>query len=74
MEVGPKTIRPSEPLEELLRSRESVGVKHFLVASSHGEFMGVLDREHAERAVKACGAREHRGSRPMQRFRSSWWC
>jgi CBS domain-containing protein len=53
MELGPKTTRPSEPLEELLRARESVGVKHFLVATSRGAFMGVFDRDEAERAVEA---------------------
>ena len=52
MELGPKTIRPSEPLEELLTARKSVGVKHFLVATSHGAFMGVLDRDDAEGAVE----------------------
>lgn len=31
MELGPKTTRPSEPLDELLRSNEAVGVKHFTV-------------------------------------------
>ena len=60
MELGPKTIRPSEPLAELLEARESVGVKHFLVATPHGAFMGVLVREEAERTVEAWS-----GEQPM---------
>ena len=51
MELGPKTTRPSEPLDELLRSNEAVGVKHFLIATSHGSLLGVLDRNTADRAV-----------------------
>jgi hypothetical protein len=51
MELGPRTTRPSEPLEELLRSNEAVGVKHFLIATSHGSLLGVLDRDTADRAV-----------------------
>jgi hypothetical protein len=59
MELGPKTTRPSEPLDELLRSNEAVGVKHFLIATSHGSLLGVLDRDTADRAVaqsaESCG-------------------
>ena len=51
MELGPRTTRPSEPLDELLRSNQAVGVKHFLIATSHGSLLGVLDRDFADRAV-----------------------
>ena len=62
MELGPATTRPSEPLEELLKSNEAVGVKRFFVATSHGAFLGVLDREVAERAVE-----EWRASSDMEK-------
>jgi hypothetical protein len=52
MELGPQTVRPSEPLEELMGSNDAVGVKHFLVATSHGAFLGLLDRDEAERTVR----------------------
>jgi len=52
MELGPKTIRPSEPLDEFLRSNDAVGVKHFFVATSRGTLFGVLDRDTAEQAVE----------------------
>lgn len=58
MELGPKTTRPSEPLEDLLEARDSVGVKHFLVATSHGALLGVLDRDEAEKIVEE--SRRHR--------------
>jgi hypothetical protein len=51
MELGPKTTRPSEPLQELIESNDAVGVKHFFVATSHGALLGVLDRDTADRAV-----------------------
>ena len=51
MDLGPRTTRPSEPLDELLRSNEAVGVKHFLIATSQGSLLGVLDRDTAGRAV-----------------------
>jgi len=52
MELGPKTTPPSEPVEKLLESSSSQGVKHFLVTTSHGFLLGVLDRAEAERAVE----------------------
>ena len=59
MELGPRTTRPSEPLQELVRSNEAVGVKHFLIATSRGSLLGVLDRDTADRAVahsaESCG-------------------
>jgi len=51
MELGPKTTPPSEPVAELLKARSSQGVKHFLVATSHGALLGALGRDRAERAV-----------------------
>jgi len=55
MELGPKTTPPSEPVEELLEARSSQGVKSFLVATSHGVFLGAMSRDAAERALE-----EHR--------------
>ncbi len=52
MELGPKTTPPSEPVGELLEARSSQGVKHFLVATSHGVFLGALSRDVAERALE----------------------
>jgi CBS domain-containing protein len=52
MELGPKTILPSRPIEELLAARSSQGVKHWLVATSHGVLLGVLSRDVAERALE----------------------
>lgn len=51
MELGPKTTRPSEPVEELLEARSSQGVKDFLVATSHGVLLGGMSRDAAERAL-----------------------
>ncbi|CAN5134823.1 MAG: hypothetical protein ACR2M2_04950 [Gaiellaceae bacterium] len=52
MELGPKTIPPSKPLEELLESSSSQGVKHWVVTTSHGALLGALDRAEAERALE----------------------
>jgi len=52
MELGPKTILPSNPVEKLLGSRSSQGVKHWVVATSHGALLGVLSRAEAERALE----------------------
>ena len=51
MELGPKTTPPSEPVAELMKARSSQGVKHFLVATSHGVLLGGLSRDRAEREV-----------------------
>jgi CBS domain-containing protein len=51
MELGPKTVRPSTPVEELLRRRSSQGVKSWVVTTSHGVLLGLLVRDAAERAV-----------------------
>jgi len=52
MELGPKTILPSKPIEELLAARSSQGVKNWLVATSHGVLLGALSRDLAERALE----------------------
>jgi predicted transcriptional regulator len=51
LELGPRTIRPSKPVEELLRKRSSQGVKSWIVTTAHGELLGVLRRADAERAL-----------------------
>ena len=51
MELGPRTIRPSQPIDELLRKRSSDGVKSWIVTTAHGEFLGVLTRTDAEQAL-----------------------
>jgi CBS domain-containing protein len=60
MELGPKTYRPSEPVEELLAARSSHGVKSWLVTTSHGILLGLLAREDAERALEESKARTTR--------------
>ncbi len=57
MELGPKTIPPSKPLEELLESSSSQGVKHWLVTTSHGALLGVLHSADAERALEESRAK-----------------
>jgi predicted transcriptional regulator len=51
MELGPRTIRPSVPVETLLGKRSSQGVKSWLVTTSHGVLLGLLVRDEAERAL-----------------------
>lgn len=51
MELGPRTIRPSKPVDELLRKRSSQGVKSWIVTTAHGELLGLLTRTDAERAL-----------------------
>jgi CBS domain-containing protein len=55
MELGPRTIRPSSPLEALLRKQSSHGVKSWIVSTSHGMLLGLLTRDDAERALEASG-------------------
>lgn len=50
MELGPRTIRPSNPVEKLLRKQSSYGVKSWIVTTAHGVLLGVLTRDDAERA------------------------
>jgi predicted transcriptional regulator len=52
MELGPKTLRPSNPVERLLQSRASQGVQHWLVTTSHGKLLGLLVRTDAEAALR----------------------
>jgi predicted transcriptional regulator len=56
MELGPRTIRPSTPVEELLRKRSSQGVKSWIVTTAHGELLGVLTRTDAELALPSSTA------------------
>jgi hypothetical protein len=53
MELGPKTIRPDKPVETLLESPSSQGVKSWIVTTSHGALRGVLLRTEAEAALSA---------------------
>jgi CBS domain-containing protein len=56
MELGPRTIRPSAPVDELLRKRSSQGVKSWIVTTAHGELIGVLTRTDAERSLADASA------------------
>ena len=56
MELGPRTIRPSKPVDELLRKRSSQGVKSWIVTTAHGELIGVLLRTDAEHALADANA------------------
>ena len=60
MEIGPTTIRPSEPLEPLVERMQQRGVRTIVVSDLKGHLVGILYREDAERALEA--AREHDGS------------
>ena len=52
MELGPTTLRPSNPVEKLLESRMNQGVKHWIVTTSHGKLLGLLLRRDAEAALR----------------------
>jgi hypothetical protein len=52
MELGPRTIRPSSPVEKLLQKKSSHGVKRWVVSTSHGMLLGLLTRDDAERALE----------------------
>lgn len=56
MELGPRTIRPSKPVDELLRKRSSQGVKSWIVTTAHGELIGVLTRTEADLALADASA------------------
>jgi CBS domain-containing protein len=58
MELGPRTIRPSKPIDELLRKRSSQGVKSWIVTTAHGELLGVLTRTDAELALAGASAEQ----------------
>ena len=57
MELGPRTIRPSQPVEKLLAKRSSQGVKSWIVTTAHGELLGALRRTDAERALEDAATR-----------------
>jgi predicted transcriptional regulator len=52
MELGPKTLRPSNPVEKLLESRANQGVKTWVVTTSHGKLLGLVIRTDAEAALR----------------------
>ena len=52
MELGPRTIRPSQPVEKLLAKRSSQGVKSWIVTTAHGELLGVVARGDLELALE----------------------
>jgi len=51
MEAGPGTIRPSEPLDELVERLRERDLTHAIVTTSAGMLLGVLLRAEAERAL-----------------------
>jgi CBS domain-containing protein len=56
MERGPKTQRPHKAVQDLLDSRESYGIKSWIVTTPHGVFLGLLTRDDAERALEPFGS------------------
>jgi predicted transcriptional regulator len=53
MELGPTTIRPSEPLEPLVERMRRRGVGTIVVSDLKGRLVGILYRADAERALEA---------------------
>jgi CBS domain-containing protein len=53
MEVGPTTIRPSEPLAPLVERMHRRGVATIVVTDLRGHLVGILYRDDAERALEA---------------------
>jgi CBS-domain-containing membrane protein len=53
MELGPKTHRPNVPIEDLLASRTSHGVKSWIVTTPHGVLLGLVTRDDAEKALES---------------------
>lgn len=51
MEIGPTTIRPSEPLQPLVERMRRRGVRTIVVSDLKGRLVGILYREEAERAL-----------------------
>jgi CBS domain-containing protein len=60
MELGPRTVRASTVVEELLQRRSSQGVKRWVVTTGRGVLLGQLVRDEAERAVAAGSTPEGR--------------
>lgn len=52
MEIGPTTIRPSEPLVSLVERMRRRGVRTIVVSDLRGELVGILYRNDAERALE----------------------
>lgn len=48
MEIGPSTVRPDEPLQELVDRMSQRGVRSTIVTTLEGKLIGVLYREEAE--------------------------
>src|ERR671910_305816 len=57
MELGPNTLRPNRPVEDLLQSRTNQGIKSWVVTTSPGAFLGFLPRADAERAAENARSR-----------------
>jgi predicted transcriptional regulator len=53
MEIGPTTIRPSEPLKPLVERMRRRGVGTIVVSDLQGRLVGILYRADAERALEA---------------------
>jgi predicted transcriptional regulator len=53
MELGPTTIRPSEPLEPLVERMRRRSVRTIVVSDLKGRLVGILYREDAERSLEA---------------------
>ena len=56
MEAGPTTVRPSEPLAELVERMRHAGVGRILVTTADGRLVGELRRAAAERRLAERGA------------------
>jgi CBS domain-containing protein len=56
MEIGPTTIRPSEPLQPLVERMHKRGVRTIVVSDLKGQLVGILYREDAESALEAARA------------------
>ncbi len=55
MQAGPATVRPSEPLDALVKRMQRKHVDSIVVSTSDGVLVGVLRREDAERTLAAQG-------------------
>jgi CBS domain-containing protein len=51
MEVGPTTVRPSEPLDGLIERMQKRRTGSIIVTTANGELVGVLRREDGERRL-----------------------
>jgi len=63
MTWAPTTVRPSEPLDELVHNMSDAGVEDALVTSSDGRLMGRLVRADAERLLDVGAERARPGQR-----------